>query len=120
MTMEGTPAQTDNTRVIDQLVIAYNAGNARGFADLFTEDAVHGNLHGDGLQTSREEIYRRYVEVFGTFPENRTEVIHRIAFDHFVIDHERVKRSANSEPFDVVAIYTMKDGLIARCDFVRK
>jgi hypothetical protein len=110
----------NNEQVIDQLVLAYNTHNARAFADFFTEDAIHGLLHADLQQRGREEIYRRYVEVFANFPENRTEVVRRIAFGSFVIDHELVQRSLTSEPFNVVAIYTLGAGLIKRLDFVRE
>jgi hypothetical protein len=114
---------TDGTRnqdVIDKLVIAYNNHDARAFADFFSEDAVHGTLHSELLQHGREEIYRRYLEVFATYPENKTEVVQRIAFGKFVIDHELVSRSPSTEPFDVVAIYTLEAGLITRLDFVRE
>jgi hypothetical protein len=39
--------KANNQQIIDQLVIAYNAHNARAFADLFTEDAIHGTLHAE-------------------------------------------------------------------------
>jgi uncharacterized protein (TIGR02246 family) len=115
-----TQDQTDNARVIDQLVAAYNSHDARAFADLFSEDAVHGTLHAESQQHGREEIYRRYIEVFSNFPENKTEVIQRTAFGRFVVDHEVVRRSSQSEPFNVVAIYTLESGLIRRLDFIRE
>jgi hypothetical protein len=108
-----------NIAAIDSLVLAYNARDARAFARFFTEDAVHGDLHSENLQRGREAIARRYTEVFTQYPENRTEVVHRSAFGRFVVDHERVQRGPASAPFDVIAIYTKSDGLIARCDFVR-
>ena len=110
---------TDNTGTIDRLVDAYNARDARAFADFFTPDAVHGNLNAADPLRGREAIYARYLDVFKTYPENHSDVVHRIAYGPFVIDHERVRRSKTAEPFDVVAIYTMKDGLVARIDFVR-
>jgi hypothetical protein len=110
----------NNQQIIDQLVIAYNAHNARAFADLFTEDAIHGTLHAESQQRGREEIYHRYVEVFANFPENKTEVVQRTVFGSFVVDHELVRRSPASEPFNVVAIYTIEAGLIKRLDFVRE
>jgi uncharacterized protein (TIGR02246 family) len=112
--------KTQNQDVIDNLVIAYNNHDARAFADFFSEDAVHGTLHSGLLQHGREEIYRRYVAVFATYPENRTEVVQRIAFGKFVIDHELVTRSSSAEPFNVVAIYTLEAGLITRLNFVRE
>lgn len=111
--------KTANEIVIDTLVAAYNAQDARAFADLFALDAVHGLLHGNALEKSREEIYQRYIEVFAMYPGNRTEVVHRIVFGNYVIDHERVTRSKGAEPFDVVAINTLEAGLIKRLEFVR-
>jgi hypothetical protein len=111
---------SENAPLIDRLVAAYNLHDARAFADCFTEDAVHGKLHAETQQHGREAIYHRYTEVFSMYPENRTEVVHRIAFGAFIIDHERVQRSATVESFDVVAIYTVRDGLIDRCEFVRE
>jgi hypothetical protein len=111
--------KTQNAQVIDRLAEAYNRQDAQGFANLFTENAVHGVLHSETQQRSRQEIFERYVEVFGMYPENKTEVVHRITFGSFVIDHEKVSRSSSSEPFDVVAIYTLESGLISRLEFVR-
>jgi hypothetical protein len=114
------PEVQQNCLVIDQLVEAYNAQDARRFADLFTEDGWHGNLHAETFQVGPQAIYQRYVEVFGTYPNNRTEVVHRIAFGPFVIDHEKVKRSNDAEPFDVVALYTLEGGRIKRAELVRQ
>jgi hypothetical protein len=47
-------------------------------------------------------------------------VVHRVAFGPFVIDHERVRRSPHVAAFDVVAIYTLRDGEITHLDFVRE
>jgi uncharacterized protein (TIGR02246 family) len=108
-----------NTRIIDRLVEAYNARDARAFAAFFAPDALHGNLNATDPLRGREAICARYTDVFNAYPENHSDVVHRIAYGEFVIDHERVRRSKASEPFDVVAIYTMRDGLVARIDFVR-
>jgi uncharacterized protein (TIGR02246 family) len=108
-----------NKKVIDELVVRYNKRDAAGFAALFTEEGVHGTLHAETQQRGREQIVARYNEVFALHPENKTTVVHRIAFGAFVIDHEKVQRGASSEAFDVVAMYTLRDGFIARCEFVR-
>ena len=67
--------ETQNAEVIDRLVEAYNRQDAQAFANLFTENAVHGVLHSETQQRSRQEIFERYVEVFGMYPENKTEVV---------------------------------------------
>jgi uncharacterized protein (TIGR02246 family) len=109
----------DSAALIDRLVVAYNAHDARGFADLFTADAIHGLLRSDSPQVGREAIYERYVDVFAQFPQNHTEVTHRVVVGNFVVDHERVRRSPEIEPFDVVAVYELRNGEIAQLDFVR-
>ncbi|MGL4610094.1 MAG: nuclear transport factor 2 family protein [Trueperaceae bacterium] len=110
----------DNTRIIDRLVDAYNSSNARGFADLFAPDVVVYEHPNKPTQQSREEIFERYTEVFKKFPLNKTEVVHRIVIGDWVIDHEKVRRSPEHEPFDVVAVYELQDGEIKRLDFIRK
>jgi uncharacterized protein (TIGR02246 family) len=111
---------SENARMIDALVDAYNVGDAAGFAALFAEGGWHGDLHTPTPMIGRDAIERRYRDVFAKYPENRTEVLHRIVFGPFVIDHERVRRSADAVPFDVVAIYTLQDGRIARAELVRE
>jgi hypothetical protein len=110
----------NNAQVIDSLVVAYNSHDARAFADHFSENAWHGNLHADTFQEGREAIFQRYVEVFARFPQNRTEVLHRIVVGDYVIDHERVRRSASMAAFDVVAVYTVKQGQITRLEMIRE
>jgi hypothetical protein len=108
------------TKLIDSLVLAYNAQDVRAFADHFAEDAWHGNLHAtDNFQHGREAIYARYVEAFKNFPENKTEVLYRVVIGNRVIDHERVSRSPGGETFEVVAINTIVDGKVARLEMIR-
>jgi hypothetical protein len=109
----------NNVAVIDALLDAYNAGDARRFAEFFAEDAVHGVLHSDQYLHGRDAIHARYVEVFAMYPQNRSVVVNRMALGPFVLDHEKVSRSPDSEPFEVVVIYTFDGGLIKRMDFVR-
>jgi uncharacterized protein (TIGR02246 family) len=105
--------------LIDTLVEAYNGQNARAFADCFSEEAFHGTLRSDAPQRGREEIFRFYLDVFARYPFNRTEVCHRVVVGPWVVDCETVTRAPESQPFDVVAIYELKDGRIVRFDMVR-
>jgi hypothetical protein len=111
--------QKQNVEAIDKLVDAYNSGNARAFADLFEENAIAYEHPNQIAQNGREEIYRRYVDVFAEFPQNNSEILHRIVIKNRIIDHECVSRSPQHEPFEVVAIYEMNNGLIKRFDIVR-
>lgn len=108
-----------NTQIIDKLVEAYNSSNARAFADLFAEDVVVYEHPNQPTQKSREEIFEFYEKLFAEFPNNRTEILHRIVLGNRIIDHERVRRNAESEPFEVLAIYEIDGNLIKRLDFIR-
>jgi hypothetical protein len=71
------------------------------------------NLH--GIAAYRE----RYRGVFAQFPQNRVELLGRLAAGDVVVDHEKVMRSPDGPTFEVLAIYTLRDGKIARVDFVK-
>jgi hypothetical protein len=104
---------------IDQLVLSYNAGNARAFANLFTLDAQVYEHAGRLSQQNREEIFVYYQDLFTRYPLNCTTVLHRIVLGKRIIDHEQVQRSPEHDPFRVVTIYELKGGLIGRIDFLR-
>lgn len=110
----------ENAAVVDALVTAYNSGDARTFADLFAPDVKIFEFPDELVQESSEEIFEFYEKLFGEFPNNRTEVLHRIIIGNRVIDHERVRRSPETEPFEVLTIYELQNGKIKRLDFVRK
>lgn len=112
-------ATTPNTDVVDALVRAYNAHDADAFAELFAEDAVAYDHPGIPAQRGREEIRAVYRQAFARFPDNRTVVVHRIVMGDYVIDHERVQRHAEAEPFDTVAVNEVRGGLIRRLDVIR-
>ena len=42
-----------------------------------------------------------------------------IAVGNTVVDHELVIRAPGGEQFEIIAIYTFKDGLISRVDFAK-
>ena len=111
--------ETKYTKIIDNLVEAYNSSDARAFADLFDETAIVYEHPQQPTQQSREEIFEYYKNLFGEFPENRTEVLHRTVLGNRIIDHERVRRSFAAEAFEVVTIYQMGEKLIKRVDFIR-
>lgn len=98
---------------------AYNAQDLDAFCAFFRDDVVVADLNGP-VTTQGAEAYRaRYAKVFADFPQNKAELLGRMAVGSVVIDHERVTRSPESAPFEVIAIYTVRENKIARVDFVR-
>ena len=53
------------------------------------------------------------------FPQNKAELKNRIAVGNTVVDHEQVVRAPGGEQFEIIAIYSFRDGLIARVDFAK-
>jgi uncharacterized protein (TIGR02246 family) len=98
---------------------AYNAQDVERFMTCYTPNAVLASFNGAVLAEGAEAIRLRHANLFQSFPQNRANLVKRIAFADFVIDHEEVERAPGGERFEVAAIYTIKNGLIARVDFVK-
>ena len=98
---------------------AYNSQDLDAYVQFFTEDCIVSGLNGTPTETSRDAIKARYAKAFATFPQNKAELKNRIAVGNTVIDHELVIRAPGGEQFEIIAIYTFRDGLIARVDFAK-
>ena len=98
---------------------AYNAQDLDRYVSYFTEDCLVSGLNGTPTETSRDAIKARYAKAFAQFPQNKAELKNRIAVGNTVVDHELVIRSPGGEQFEIIAIYTFRDGLIARVDFAK-
>ena len=105
--------------VVQRQVEAYNAQDLDAFCACFAEDCVIADLNGAVTQQGKSAIRARYEQMFAQFPENRARIVNRMAVGDVVIDHEDITRSPDLR-INAVAIYTVKNGLIARCDFVRE
>jgi uncharacterized protein (TIGR02246 family) len=98
---------------------AYNAQDLDTYVTFFTEDCVVSGLNGVPTETSRNAIKARYAKAFAQFPQNKAELKNRVAVGNTVVDHELVVRAPGGERFEIIAIYTFRDGLIARVDFAK-
>jgi hypothetical protein len=114
-----TDEERRNVAAISRLVERYNAQDADGVAACFAPDVQEFNHGGDLIRTGSAAIAENYRKLFAEFPQNRAEVLHRSAFGDKVIDHERVWRAPQQTPFDVVVIYTLKNGAVVRTEYVK-
>ena len=71
------------------------------------------------LVSQRRRARAKYLQVFADFPQNRARLVNRICVGNTVIDHEDVSRGPDGPSFQVIAIYTLAGGKIARVDFVK-
>jgi uncharacterized protein (TIGR02246 family) len=104
--------------VVQRQLDAYNAQDIDAFCACFAADCMLSELNGVVTQQGTAAIRERYQTLFTTYPENHAALVNRVVVGNVVIDHEDIMRSP-SERLDAAAIYTVKDGLIARVDFVR-
>ena len=109
----------NNLAVASAQLDAYNAQDLDTYVSFFAEDCVVSGLNGTPTETSRDAIKARYAKAFAQFPENKAELKNRIAVGNTVVDHELVIRKPGGEEFEIIAIYTFKDGLISRVDFAK-
>jgi uncharacterized protein (TIGR02246 family) len=104
--------------IVQAQLDAYNAQDIEAFMALFADDCVVADLNGAVTQQGAAAIRERYTQLFAQFPENYAKLVNRIAVGNVVIDHEDIARSPD-ERFVAAAVYTIKNGLIARVDFIK-
>ena len=107
------------TDLVQRQLDAYNAQDLDAYVACYAPDCVVASLNGAVTETSREALRARYAKAFETFPENKAKLVSRIALGNTVIDHEDVSRGPGLDQFQIIAIYTIRDGLIARVDFAK-
>ena len=110
---------SDNVSIAQKQLDAYNEQDLDTYVSYFTEDCIVSGLNGTPTETSRAAIKARYAKAFATFPENKAVLKNRIAVGNSVVDHELVIRKPGGEQFEIIAIYSFKDGLISRVDFAK-
>jgi len=108
-----------NADIVQKQLDAYNAQDVDAMMAFYAPDVVVSGLNGTPTETDREALRARYVKAFAQFPQNKAELINRIAVGNTVADHEHVIRAPGGETFDVIAIYSFRDGLISRVDFAK-
>ncbi len=108
-----------NVDIAQKQLDAYNAQRLDEYITYFTEDCVIAPLGGMPTETGRAAIRARYAKAFATFPENKAQLKNRIAVGNTVVDHELVIRKPGGEQFEIIAVYSFRDGLISRVDFAK-
>ena len=115
MSLQSNP----NIDIAQKQLDAYNAQDLDTYVSFFAEDCIVSGLGGTPTETSRDAIRGRYAKAFAQFPQNKAYLKGRISVGNTVVDHELVIRAPGGEQFEIIAIYTFRDGLIARVDFAK-
>ena len=109
----------DRFALLDRLMERYNAGDADGYAAFFAQDGAEAAYRGDVLRAGRDGVRAGNAKTFADFPDNRAEVLDRHVFGDRVAVREKVWRTPDGEPFEVLAIYSFAGEEIERVEFVR-
>ena len=108
------------TIVQDQLE-AYNSRNLDEFISYYSADIEIFNFQeNEPFIQGIEHLKQVYKEVFENSPELHAKIDKRIVFDNKVIDHEKVTGRKGVDFIEVIAIYEIKNDLIAKVTFIRK
>jgi len=105
--------------IVERQLEAYNAQDVDAMLATYAVDCVIADLNGAVSQAGKNEIRARYTKTFSDHPKNRAWVVSRMALGDVVIDHEKGERSPEGPFFEALVVYTVKNGLIARVDFIK-
>ncbi len=102
-----------------QQLDAYNKGDIEAFLEPYSED-VEIYTFPDKLQMKgKEQMRARYAAKFKKYPKLHCKLLNRIVKGNTAIDHEEISGVLENETYMALAIYTIKDGKIAKVYFVK-
>jgi len=105
--------------IAEQMIARYNAQDADAYVALMTDDACEAGYRGAVVREGKEGTRAGLKAMFAEFPENRAEIITGYELGDFAVLHERVYRSANAEPFEVMSVYSFEGDLCSSVEFIR-
>jgi hypothetical protein len=101
------------TDPVERVLAALNAHDVEAFVACYAPEATIEDGGDAVVARGRDEIRARYEPMFDRFPDVRVERLTRSAVGEYVVQEERVTgRGGDAERH--VAVYTIRDGLIAR------
>ncbi|NJM51288.1 MAG: SnoaL-like domain-containing protein [Sphingomonadales bacterium] len=105
--------------IAKQMIAHYNAQDADAYVALMTDDACEAGYRGAVVREGKEGVRSGLKAIFAEYPQNRAEIIGEQEIGEFAVLREKVWRTADSDPFEVIAIYSFESGKCARVEFIR-
>lgn len=107
--------------VVQANLDAYNNRDIQAFMQYISDDIEMFNMgECEPYIKGKANVKARYSEYFEKSPELHSDINKRIVFDNKVIDHEYITGSnGSSEPFELIFIYEVEDGLILKTTAIR-
>ena len=105
--------------VAEAMIAHYNAQDADAYVALMTDDAAEAGYRGAVVRDGKEGVRSGLKAMFAQFPENRADILAGYELGDYVVLHEKVFRSNDAEPFEVMSIYSFEGDKVSRVEFVR-
>lgn len=109
----------DYLAIAEAMIERYNAQDADGYVALMSDDACEAGYRGEVLREGKEGVRAGLKTMFEQYPENHAEILSGYALGEYAVLHEKVSRSSDSEPFEVLSIYSFEGDKCCRVEFVR-
>lgn len=109
----------DRIAIAHEMIAHYNAQDADAYVALMTDGACEAGYRGAVLREGKEGVRSGLKAMFAEFPQNRADILGSYALGDTVVLHEKVARSPEAEPFEVMSVYSFADGLVDRVEFIR-
>jgi hypothetical protein len=105
--------------IAEAMIAHYNAQDADAYVALMTDNAVEAGYRGAVLRDGKEGVRAGLKAMFAQFPENRAEIITGYELGPFAVLHEKVWRTSDGEPFEVMSVYSFEGDKCSRVEFIR-
>ena len=106
-------------QIAEQMIAHYNAQDADAYVALMTDDACEAGYRGAVVREGKEGVRNGLNTMFAEFPENRAEILTGYELGEYAVLHEKVWRSADAEPFEVMSVYSFDGDKCSRVEFIR-
>jgi len=106
-------------QIAEQMIAHYNAQDADAYVALMTDDACEAGYRGAVVREGKEGVREGLNKMFAEFPGNRAEILQGYELGEYAVLHEKVWRSADAEPFEVISVYSFDGDKCSRVEFIR-
>ncbi|UII32557.1 nuclear transport factor 2 family protein [Fulvivirga ulvae] len=96
----------------------YNNRDIETFLSAYSDSVKVYNFPATLLYTGKENMQKRYSDMFDKMPDLHCELVNRIVEGHTVIDHENVIFDKSKPAMRAIAIYKVSEGKIQEVYFI--
>ncbi|MFC4292207.1 nuclear transport factor 2 family protein [Sphingorhabdus arenilitoris] len=110
---------TKPVAIATQMIAHYNAQDADAYVALMTDDACEAGYRGAVVREGKEGVRSGLKAIFAEYPQNRAEIVGAQEVGDYAVLREKVWRTDDAEPFEVIAVYSFEGEKCSRVEFIR-